>query len=108
MCNMCLLHPQATLMEFHRASNGLLGFSIDEAGVVVKVDGLAKSIGLQKDSCLLQVEDRLLCSHSHMQITELLTDKKRGTVHAYVVPPLPSTTRYVPVHAVYVYMHAHV
>ncbi len=42
-------------MEFTRSTNGLLGFGINEAGVVQKVDGLARSAGLQKDSRLLQV-----------------------------------------------------
>ena len=42
-------------MEFPRGPNGLLGFGINEAGVVQKVDGLAKSVGLQKESRLLQV-----------------------------------------------------
>ena len=42
-------------MEFHRGRNGLLGFGINEVGVVQKVDGLAKSIGLQTNSRLLQV-----------------------------------------------------
>lgn len=42
-------------MEFPRGSNGLLGFGINEAGVVQKVDGLAKSVGLQTESRLLQV-----------------------------------------------------
>ena len=82
-------------MDFQRASNGLLGFSINEAGVVKKVDGLAKSIGLQKDSCILQVEDRLLCAHTHTQITELLTDRRRVTVRAFVVPPSPAAARYM-------------
>ncbi len=42
-------------MEFHRSSTGLLGFTINEAGVVEKVDGLAKNSGLQPNSRLLQV-----------------------------------------------------
>ncbi len=46
---------QATLTEFPRSSIGLLGFGINEAGVVQKVDGLARSVGLQKNSRLLQV-----------------------------------------------------
>ena len=48
-------------MEFHRGRNGLLGFGINEVGVVQKVDGLAKSIGLQTNSRLLQV-----CVQQHM------------------------------------------
>ena len=36
-----------------------------------------------------QVEDRLVCCHSHKQIMEVLTDRKRPTVKAYVVPPAP-------------------
>ena len=46
-------------MEFHRGRNGLLGFGINEVGVVQKVDGLAKSIGLQTNSRLLQVRIQL-------------------------------------------------
>ncbi len=42
-------------MEFPRGPNGLLGFGINEVGVVQKVDGLARSVGLQKNSRLLQV-----------------------------------------------------
>ena len=48
-------YAQATLMEFPRGSNGLLGFGINEAGVVQKVDGMARTVGLQKESRLLQV-----------------------------------------------------
>ena len=59
VCN-CVITPsapstQATLMEFPRGSNGLLGFGINEAGVVQKVDGMARTVGLQRDSRLLQV-----------------------------------------------------
>ena len=49
-------------MEFRRGPNGLLGFGINEAGVVQKVDGLAKSIGLHTNSRLLQV--RIHCLHN--------------------------------------------
>lgn len=87
------LSHEATLMEFQRSSNGLLGFGINEAGVVHKVDGLAKSSGLQTKSRLLQVEDRLLSCHSHSQIMELLLDKRKLTVKAYVVPPPPIACR---------------
>ena len=46
---------QAILMDFHRNTNGMLGFGIDESGVVRKVDGLAKNTGLQVHSRILQV-----------------------------------------------------
>ena len=42
-------------MDFQRNSNGMLGFGIDESGVVRKVDGLAKTTGLQVHSRILQV-----------------------------------------------------
>lgn len=42
-------------MEFQRNTNGMLGFGIDESGVVRKVDGLAKTTGLQVHSRILQV-----------------------------------------------------
>lgn len=42
-------------MDFHRNTNGMLGFGIDESGVVRKVDGLAKTTGLQVHSRILQV-----------------------------------------------------
>ena len=42
-------------MDFQRNSNGMLGFGIDESGVVRKVDGLAKTTGLQVNSRILQV-----------------------------------------------------
>ena len=42
-------------MDFHRNTNGMLGFGIDESGVVRKVDGLAKTTGLQVNSRILQV-----------------------------------------------------
>ena len=42
-------------MEFRRSSAGFLGFTINEAGVVEKVDGLARNSGLQPSSRLLQV-----------------------------------------------------
>jgi hypothetical protein len=50
-----LTFMQAILMEFRRSSTGFLGFTIDEAGVVQRVDGLAKISGLQSNSRLLQV-----------------------------------------------------
>ena len=46
---------QAILMEFRRSSTGFLGFTINEAGVVERVDGLAKTSGLHPNSRLLQV-----------------------------------------------------
>ena len=76
-------------MEFHRSSVGLLGFAISEVGVVEKVDGLAKNSGLQAYSRMLQVEDKLVCCHTHKQITDLLTAKERPIVRAYVIPPAP-------------------
>ena len=57
---------QATLMEFPRGPNGLLGFGINEVGVVQKVDGLARSVGLQKNSRLLQVSVDHMCSNAYM------------------------------------------
>ena len=42
-------------MEFVRGGNGLLGFVINEAGVVQRVDGKAKSSGLTAHSRMLQV-----------------------------------------------------
>ena len=42
-------------MDFQRNTNGMLGFGIDESGVVRKVDGLAKITGLQVHSRILQV-----------------------------------------------------
>jgi len=76
-------------MEFHRSSVGLLGFTISELGVVEKVDGLAKNSGLQAYSRMLQVEDKLVCCHTHKQITDLLTAKDKSVVRAYVIPPAP-------------------
>ena len=42
-------------MTFTRGDNGMLGFTINEVGVVVKVDGMAKNTGLTVNSRLLQV-----------------------------------------------------
>ena len=53
MCTNCPV--QAILMDFQRNTNGMLGFGIDESGVVRKVDGLAKTTGLQVHSRILQV-----------------------------------------------------
>ena len=53
-------------MEFQRATTGLLGFGINEAGVVQKVDGLAKSIGLQVNSKILQVGCVCVCVCVHV------------------------------------------
>ena len=78
-------------MEFRRGPFGFLGFTISEAGVVEKVDGQAKNSGLQAQSRLLQVEDKLLCCHTHKQITDLLTCKEKTFVRAYVIPPPPKT-----------------
>ena len=47
---------QAILMEFRRSNTGFLGFTINEVGVVQRVDGLAKTSGLQSSSRLLQVQ----------------------------------------------------
>lgn len=52
VCKLCL---QATLVTFTRGENGMLGFTINEAGVVLKVDGMAKNTGLTVNSRLLQV-----------------------------------------------------
>jgi len=51
-------------MEFHRGRNGLLGFGINEVGVVQKVDGLAKAVGLQTNSRLLQVCLHIICEQN--------------------------------------------
>ena len=56
----CIL-LQAILMEFRRSNTGFLGFTINEAGVVQRVDGLAKTSGLQSSSRLLQVQYSRLC-----------------------------------------------
>ena len=61
-------------MEFHRGRNGLLGFGINEVGVVQKVDGLAKSIGLQTNSRLLQVCVQLYMSWADYGVNPLTTD----------------------------------
>ena len=47
---------------------------------------------------LFQVEDRLVCTHKHSQITETLTNRKKSTVKAYVIPPAPTSFRYLHVH----------
>ena len=51
-------------MKFTRGDNGMLGFTINEAGVVVKVDGMAKNTGLTTDSRLLQVSDHEVSDHA--------------------------------------------
>ena len=52
-------------MDFRRSTAGLLGFTIDEAGVVQRVDGLAKISGLQSNSRLLQVSRDHAHDHTH-------------------------------------------
>ncbi len=76
-------------MEFLRSPIGFLGFTISEVGMVEKVDGLAKNSGLQVHSRMLQVEDKLLCCHTHKQVTDLLTAREKPVVRAYVIPPAP-------------------
>lgn len=79
---------QAILLEFGRSViSGLLGFTIDQNGTVVKVDGLAKMRGLQRGAQVLQVEDKLVCCNEAEDIADLLHDKNRGVVRAFVVPP---------------------
>ena len=83
-----IFHHQAILLEFGRSViSGLLGFTIDQDGSVVRVDGLAKMRGLQRGARVLQVEDKLVCCHSHQEIVELLHDKNRALVRAFVIPP---------------------
>ena len=60
-------------MDFHRNTNGMLGFGIDESGVVRKVDGLAKNTGLQVHSRILQVIE--LCVHVYC-----IAPNFRGTI----------------------------
>ena len=42
-----------------------------------------------------QVEDRLVCTHKHSQITDIFTDKSKPLVKALVIPPAPNTYRYI-------------
>ena len=58
-------------MDFQRNSNGMLGFGIDESGVVRKVDGLAKTTGLQVHSRILQV--RVMNKHL-VKLTDMLSE----------------------------------
>ena len=90
---------QAILLEFSRSViSGLLGFTIDQDGAVVKVDGLAKMRGLQKGARVLQVEDKLVCCCTHQEIVDLLHDKHRVIVKAYVIPPVQHSERYMYIH----------
>lgn len=85
---------QAFLVEFSRSKiSGLLGFTIDQDGAVVKVDGLARTTGLQKGARVLQVEDRLVSCHPHNDIIALLQDRTRHYVKTFVIPPLPKLNR---------------
>ncbi len=87
---------QAILLEFSRSViSGLLGFTIDQDGAVVRVDGLAKMRGLQKGARVLQVEDKLICSHNHQAIVSLLHNKHQTILRAYVIPPVQRIDRYV-------------
>jgi hypothetical protein len=90
-----LTHAQeAILLEFGRSViSGLLGFTIDQDGTVVKVDGLAKMRGLQRGARVLQVEDKLICSNTPQEIADLLLDRNRATVKAFVIPPTPKMER---------------
>ncbi len=58
-------------MDFRRGPNGLLGFGINEAGVVQKVDGVAKSTGLQTGSRLLQVHTSVCKDQALLSIPSL-------------------------------------
>ena len=81
-------------MEFGRSViSGLLGFTIDQDGTVVKVDGLAKMRGLQRGARVLQVEDKLVCANSSQVIANLLLDRNRSIVKAFVIPPVTKKER---------------
>jgi hypothetical protein len=84
---------EATLMEFQRTQGVLLGFSINEVCEVLRVSGQAKQIGLQIKARILQVEDKLVCNHKHSQIIDILTDRKKTNMKAFVIPPVPQTQR---------------
>ena len=93
-------------MEFARSRmSGLLGFTIDQDGAVVKVDGLARTTGLQKGARVLQVEDKLIAYHPQTEIVKLLQDKNRHTVRTFVIPPLPKFHRYTNYHIVHEIIH---
>ena len=82
------------MLEFSRSViSGLLGFTIDQDGAVVKVDGLAKMRGLQKGARVLQVEDKLVSTHTHQEIVGLLHNKHQTLVRAYVIPPVQRNDR---------------
>ena len=56
-------------MEFARSRmSGLLGFTIDQDGTVVKVDGLARTTGLQRGARVLQVETNSLTTYNHIDL----------------------------------------
>ena len=81
----------------------MLGFTIDQDGAVVKVDGLARTTGLQKGARVLQVEDKLIAYNPQTEIVKLLQDRSRHTVRTFVIPPLPRFNRYM-----YVELHVHI
>lgn len=82
------------MVEFARSRmSGLLGFTIDQDGAVVKVDGLARTTGLQKGARVLQVEDKLIAYHPQNDIVNLLHDKYRLTIRTFVIPPIPKFQR---------------
>ena len=81
-------------MEFARSRmSGLLGFTIDQDGTVVKVDGLARTTGLQRGARVLQVEDKLIAYNPQNDIVNLLQDKYRLTIRTFVIPPIPKFSR---------------
>lgn len=59
----------------------------------MRVDGLAKMRGLQKGAQVLQVEDKLVCCNRPEDIADLLHDKNRAVVRAFVIPPAPRSDR---------------
>lgn len=59
----------------------------------MRVDGLAKMRGLQKGAQVLQVEDKLVCCNRPEDIADLLLDKNRAVVRAFVIPPAPRSDR---------------
>ena len=49
--------------------------------------------GLQRGARVLQVEDKLICCNLPHEIENLLHDKNRSIVRAFVIPPIPKVER---------------
>ena len=79
-------------MDFHRNTNGMLGFGIDESGVVRKVDGLAKTTGLQVHSRILQV----LHVYVHVCIETCLVNTTCRCTHAHAYKCLLYSWKFSP------------